>query len=465
MTRGICVLAFGEEYDRLAAHTVAYSRQFISCPITVLSNLKIRNKKWNEIPGINFIDLDIPTEENRRVKIELYKYTPYDETIYLDVDSIVTKPGIEKMFDGLNNNDIVFQQHTFWKQGKRYYKIYAETMKRFNVSLPLCVALGGFWAFKKTEETETLFKQWLSNWIETGKGRDMPSLACAIKQTGIRHSLVYKAIEKLFSFGMTSDCVVVHRVYGDDLKTFGIPKHKQNKPFDVGHRDNWDMVYFDEDDNAIINDPWIIKKFDRKKRMAENGKYISTFLPEIKNGGLDILDIAAGPGEFLEIVDDCGCNGLGIEITYPATGNVNADKYVRFSRLKHIEKNLKIIYADINEVINNGHEVVDSKKYDIINCKHAINFFPAGCFDFSTENGEYKNGGSWVFGEAFDAWFKRYFEWCSEHIKSNGVVIISCLLSKNSKEFSLKINEIGCGSGFILEMSDRDLIFKFRKKS
>jgi hypothetical protein len=186
MNRGIVYIAFGEEYDRLAAHTVAYSRQFISCPITVLSNVKTRDKKWTEIPDINFIDLDIPTEQNRRVKIELYKYTPYDETIYLDVDSVVTKPGIEKMFDGLKENDIVFQQHTFWKSGKRYYKIYAETMKQFGVSLPLCVCLGGFWAFKNTEGTKSFFKQWILNWIETGKGRDMPSMACAIKQSGIK---------------------------------------------------------------------------------------------------------------------------------------------------------------------------------------------------------------------------------------------------------------------------------------
>jgi len=257
MTRGICFIAFGAEYDKLAAHTIAYSRKFISCPITVLSNIKNRNEKWNEVPEVNFIDLEIPTEQNRRVKIELHKYSPYDETLYMDVDAVIVKPGIEKIFDFLKDSDIVFQHNNLWRPGEKYSRIYRDTAKKFGLTLPLRVYLGGFWAFRKTPETISFFDQWLANWTASGCGRDMPSLACAIKQTGIKYELVFRDIQKLFSFGMNYDCVAVHRVRSEDLAKYGIPIHRQNKPFDMVCSGNWDKVDFEsndkyEDENIII---------------------------------------------------------------------------------------------------------------------------------------------------------------------------------------------------------------------
>jgi len=251
MTRGICMIAFGKEYDRLAAHTVAYSRKYVSCPITVLSNLKERDPKWQEVPGINFLDVDIPTDQNRQVKIELYKYTPYDETLYMDVDAIVVKPGIEKIFDLFGERDIVLQHHAMWKPGEPYSRIYRDTVRKYGLTLPIHVCIGGFWAFRKTPETIAFFEQWLKNWIETGRGRDMPSLACAITQTKLKYSVINRIDDKLFSFSVHTDCVAIHRVKKDDLKRFGIPIHKQNKPFDNIECGNWDKVYLDREDKIL----------------------------------------------------------------------------------------------------------------------------------------------------------------------------------------------------------------------
>jgi hypothetical protein len=249
VSQGICFVAMGSEYDRLAAHTIAYSRKFIKCGITVLTNLKERDAKWLSVPDVNFLYLDISTNENRRVKIDLHKYSPYDETLYMDVDSIVIKHGIEKIFDFLKGKDIVFQQHTYWDKGKKYARLYRDTLVKLGVTLPLRVVLGGFWAFRKTPQTVALFEQWKKNWIAMGCGRDMPSLACAIKQTGIAYNYVLRDREKLFSFGVKYDCIAIHRVKSDDLKKYGIPVHKQNKPFDVS-RSDWDKVSYDEQDGA-----------------------------------------------------------------------------------------------------------------------------------------------------------------------------------------------------------------------
>ena len=245
-TRGIVYIAFGTEYDRLAANTIGLSCPFISCPITVLTNLppKKRSKKWSEMTGINFVYLDILTCKNREVKIQIYKYTPYDETIYLDCDSIVRRSGIEKVFDHLSGKNIVFQHHKLWETVEtKYYRLYRDTAKILGVDLPFRVCLGGFWAFRKLPETTEFFEKWRAFWIKMGSGRDMPALAMAIKKTGIDHAVVYKQQENYFSFGIHSDAIVVHRTGKDDLADyFGVPHYRANKPFDVGRSDQWEMV-------------------------------------------------------------------------------------------------------------------------------------------------------------------------------------------------------------------------------
>jgi hypothetical protein len=247
VSKGIVYIAFGEEYDKVAAYTVALSRRHVSIPITVLSNLTVRNAKWIESPGINFIYLDMPTNDNREIKNQLYKFTPYNETIYIDCDSIIIRRGVEEIFNYMKSSDIVFQNHTLWTEGKKYFRIYRDTAKAFNVSLPLRVCVGGFWAFRKSDATKQFFDLWHDYWKCMGSGRDMPSLACAIKNSGIPHSIVFKKEHKFFSFGIIADTIIVHRVHSNDLHThYGIPMYRQNKEFDKGHRDFWDMVDFSE---------------------------------------------------------------------------------------------------------------------------------------------------------------------------------------------------------------------------
>lgn len=248
MNKGLVYISFGEEYDRLAAHTIAISKQHVSIPITVLTNVKVRHQKWQESPGINFIYIDVPTNDNREVKNQIYKYSPYDETLYVDCDSIIKRPGIEKIFDHLQNKDIVFQHHSLWIANKKYYRLYRDTAKKFGVSLPLQVVLGGFWAFRKSSEMIKFFDLWNQYWKDMGSGRDMPALACAIKNSGIPHSIVHKKEHKFFSFGIIADTIVVHRTHASDLHDYyGIPMYRQNKKFDEGHRDYWQMVSFKEE--------------------------------------------------------------------------------------------------------------------------------------------------------------------------------------------------------------------------
>ena len=80
MTDGILMVVFGEQYDTLAAHTVAYSRQFTDIPIVILSNVAQRDVKWDSITNVSFIDIDRPQNENRQITKRKEKITIYRGT-------------------------------------------------------------------------------------------------------------------------------------------------------------------------------------------------------------------------------------------------------------------------------------------------------------------------------------------------------------------------------------------------
>lgn len=465
MSRGICFIAFGEEYDRLAAHTIAKSRKFISIPITVITNLQNRDNKWLKLPDVNFVYLDIPTENNREIKTLLYKYSPYDETLYVDCDSVFIKDGIEKIFDHFGETDLILQANSMpvWVDGKRYFKIYRETAIKFGCSLPLNIYQGGIFAFKKTNSIAVFFDKWNEYWRIIGSGRDMPSLACAVQNTKINHSIVTKLDHKFFIFGDLPGFTIIHPVSTKKLsERFDLPFCNSYKEFDKGKKDDWNLIFFDDESNNLVNHEWIKTKFDRKRRITDKEKYISKFLPEISHGGLNILDIATGPGEFLELCLAAGNRITGIEY---CTGMINRkidNLYEKYNLLRHREKNLPVIYADYKQILEVGHPSINGNKYDIINCQHAINFIFRDVFNHHPELGEYRNNGEWVFGEIFTNCFQKYFGWCLKHIKNNGVVMLSALYAENKKEYSERVCAIAGDNGFSLDIGDRELNHKFR---
>jgi hypothetical protein len=467
LNRGIMFVVFGHGYDNLAAQTIAYSRQHIMCPITVLTNLKERSAKWDSIKGIDFIYIDADTEENRRAKIELYKYTPYDETLYVDCDSIFIKDGIEKIFNQFKGNNLILQYNSMpcWKEDTRFFKIYRDAAKQLGAVLPLNIYQGGIFAFRKTDETVRFFTLWKNYWQQLGSGRDMPAFACAVQKSEVKHSIVSAKEHKFFIFGNNSDVVINHPTGKSVLsKFFNIDYCKPNKPFDVGRQEDWKMVFFDEKEDALLSHPWILKKFDREKRIADKERYIDNYLPEIKKGGLDILDIATGPGEMLELAEQWKNNPVGIEYCSGMFKRENDFLYEQYNILRHKEKNLRVIYTDINDLIicSAGYHRLsaDTGPFDIINCQHAINFIARHVFNNHPER-EYKNDGEWIFNDEFDLFFNRYFQWCRAHLKSRGVVMLAALRAVNEKEYSARVQAIGVANGFTVEISARDLNHKF----
>jgi len=248
MNRGIIYVVFGQGYDKLAAHTVSYSRQFTNLPICILTNTHERNKKWDKIKDVSFVEFNLPQDDNRHIKTNMINYTPFDETLCLDCDSVIQRFGIEKTFDLLDGYDMVLNLCLAWKSGEQVLRLYKKVMNITGVELPLRVFNGAFIIWKRNERVQDFFALWNEYWEKSGRGREMPCLACAVKKSGVKVKEINTDEDKIFvADNPREGCIVQHNYnsyQGKDFhNTFGLPHIIENKPFD-GNASDWQMVDF-----------------------------------------------------------------------------------------------------------------------------------------------------------------------------------------------------------------------------
>jgi len=244
MQKGLIYVVFGEEYDKLAAHTISYSQQFTDLPICVLTNLEKRHSKWKDTKNIHFIYIPLPRKDNREIKTSLIKYTPFDLSLFIDCDSVIQKEGIEKVFDLISRNDLLLYLWHQWKVGDKIISLYKKMMVQVNVRLPVKVYDSAIFGFRKNKQTEKFFDLWNSYWKINGRGRDMPAFACAIKNSNIQVEEISRK-ERVFNKKKDLNAVVQHEYGSDFCITFGIPKFKAWKPFDTNVKEDWKMVLFE----------------------------------------------------------------------------------------------------------------------------------------------------------------------------------------------------------------------------
>ena len=243
--KGIVYCAFGTEYDKVAAATVSYSRKFTQLPITVLTNVpeKDRSSRWPK--DVQFILSDLPTDENRNAKTNLILHTPYQETIYIDSDAVIQRPGIEKVFDYLIKADVMLHLAAVEPKidiSKFFIHHYVPVMKKYHVDPPIRIYLGGFFAFKRSKGSVEFFELWNHIWKKCGQGRDMPPLVVAAKTVQRRNTVIVetKSSHQFFDSGGLKDhgnpnAVVQHRWSKGTgfFEKFDIPPYKAHKPFDA----------------------------------------------------------------------------------------------------------------------------------------------------------------------------------------------------------------------------------------
>jgi hypothetical protein len=251
VTKGIITVAFGEEYERLAAHTMLFSRKYTNLPITVITNISEEKQDplWLKNSNVNIIREYLSQDQNRFVKLHLYEYTPYDETLYIDCDSVIKNNGVDEIFNMLKTSDIMVNFFCAWKKNEKIPNIYKKAFVEAGVKLPVKIYNGGILLFKKNDAVIKMFKKWFDLWKALGSGREMPALNCALKIASNYYDLSLSTFPKsFFSPDVKCDTCVVQHNYNYDrcskinwFEEFCLPKHTEFKPFD-SCKDDWTFV-------------------------------------------------------------------------------------------------------------------------------------------------------------------------------------------------------------------------------
>jgi hypothetical protein len=229
--RGIAIVAFGEMYERLAAKCLYYSRDNIEYPIEVFTNQKNTSELWNKLDDVELVFLDMSTDNNRNVKTSIIDYTSFDECLYTDCDMVFQKKGMARFFDMIPNNGVVLNTYSRWQKTHNIPRLYMRAFSNAGIELPVKIYYGACMLFKKCDKVEIFFKLWNKYWRENGRGRDMPSLACAAKNSKIDIVALSRG-HGLFSWPPNNNVIIQHE-YGKRIRTLvGFEKFKPYKPFD-----------------------------------------------------------------------------------------------------------------------------------------------------------------------------------------------------------------------------------------
>ncbi len=230
--------------------------------------------------------------------------------------------------------------------------------------------------------------------------------------------------------------------------------------------------------NEIIKSPKFSVKFDRDKRINEKLQYISSYMPEISKGGYKILDIGTGPGEFLEVLRNYNCTGIGInppdnhrwsEIRDTELANYHEEsiiKYNTFSKINIFRQKLDVLSIDMFSCFTNGNKELEKMKFNIINCQDAINLILIKYYDLNYAIDNYKNHhifGKWILSEEFYSCLKLMIKFFDKILLPGGAIMLVALISSNDQEYSQKLIHTAKELGYNIEISKDYHIHKFRK--
>lgn len=238
--QGVVIIAFGKEYDKLAAYTVGYSQRFTDLPFCIMTNIQERHPKWGGCENVEFKYFDMKDGQNRILKTMLIDHTPFDTTMYMDCDALIQKKGIERAFNF--DQDIMFNEYCSWAPGEKIPRLYSDIFKKNQISRRVSIFSGGCFIFKKNERVFEFFNMWNRTWRDEGRGREMHCLAVS----GIKSGINYGTFPGLFEPDTINEEALVQHKFGRWHEKFAIPQITENKSCMSIHSsaEQWNLVEF-----------------------------------------------------------------------------------------------------------------------------------------------------------------------------------------------------------------------------
>ncbi len=179
MTRGILYVACELPHSVEARCSILSVRGVCGLPITVFTDCA-------EIPGD--LDVDIRCVGTARLgfqdKVEWIPQSPYDETLFLDTDTLVLRDDAVDAFELLTRFDMAVAQ------------AFVQQYRLAGVPKAFAELNSGVILFRKSEEVDRLLRRWQSryreaadvaNWMENPKGvGDQQILSQVVWECGLR---------------------------------------------------------------------------------------------------------------------------------------------------------------------------------------------------------------------------------------------------------------------------------------
>lgn len=283
-TIGIMLISFGFNYEKITPKCVESIRRFTNIPITIHTNIPdfIRSSDFDKFYDVNFLLYDMNDDENRVIKTQLSKFSEYDRTIYIDVDSEILSIEFLELFDFLDDYEIISplwknisvgKLESMSKKSKRYSDFY-EVIKESNINNFNFIA-GGICAFRKTKIVNKFFEDFYKNWIYFGRKQDMPALNRSIIK--FDNKIKIKILDNK-RYNLTDSTIIKsnHNIKEETYKGMNFIRHRYNPKNDKFEYVESDKeVYFTKKKICFLYDTpgWAFYNKSHNLKKYLNDKY------------------------------------------------------------------------------------------------------------------------------------------------------------------------------------------------
>ena len=274
---GIVYVAFGEDYFRAAIDGAQIGSTHTDLPIHIITDSKSSvdfGSKNITVQSVEFPTNRIDAENHtcscgrqatnqsslfgnkwlcewhwkgvacRMVRTNMLDYTPFENTLALDADSLIQNRGVELFIDLLQDADFAGVNTYVIDIGKTMPRIYRSAMLHLGARCPLTMWSGACWAIRNSKQSREFINKWHECWTylcSIGNIRDMPALASAVQTTDF--NLVEFPRNFFGHYDYSPEYTVQHSYYGSKphyWERFNIPRPEPNAPQMTAG--DWDSV-------------------------------------------------------------------------------------------------------------------------------------------------------------------------------------------------------------------------------
>lgn len=194
--------------------------------------------------------------------------------------------------------------------------------------------------------------------------------------------------------------------------------------------DKWQEEY-----KLVMQDPYVSRKYNRRRRIKDKVDYINQYLPEVKKQGATVLDLGPGPGEFMEVCEHYGktCYGIDADLDDCEMGF----EYVKLSKLMAQRQGLNIQYVGLLNMIENGGLPFEDESISFINSQGSIEQIFAK-YMVGPSHKKHKNCNllSWEIDAELIDIFSAFFAELNRVLEPEGRILIYGNGAKNVNEYN-----------------------------